>query len=279
MALAGCLFLFAAGARAQNLVPNARFDQNLSGWLLQPGNAVWSNTDAGGLTASGSLFVVPPAGGVSSGALSGCFQVTPGAYELEFKHFEPGDNTHTVTVFLRWYSDQSCAHFTGNSTSFGSASEDWQTINSSDFGVDITPPAGAQSAAVQIVSSVNAYFDDVVVHRRGSCASDSCLNNGRFAVDIQWQTGNLVGHGRALHSTADSGFYWFFNPDNAELVVKVLNGCGLNNHYWVFMAGLTNVQVEVTVTDVATGVTQTYVNPSGQAFLPIQDTSAFATCP
>lgn len=44
------------------------------------------------------------------------------------------------------------------------------------------------------------------------------------------------------------------------------------------MAGLTDVEVVVTVTDVATGETQAYVNPEGRAFPPIQDTSAFATC-
>lgn len=281
MTLAGCLFLFAEGVQAQNLVPNPRFDQNLSGWLLQPGNAVWDSADAGGSSTSGSLLAVPPADGVLAGALSGCFRATPGAYDLEFKHYEPESGPGTVTVFLRWYSDDSCTVLHGNSPSLISFyhGQSWETISSSNWGVDLIAPAGTRGAAVQILAGTRAYFDDVVVRRQGSCASESCLNNGRFAVDIRWQVGNESGQGQPMHITSDSGFYWFFDPNNAELVVKVLNGCARNNHYWVFMAGLTNVRVEVTVTDVATGVTRTYVNLERQAFAPIQDTTAFATCP
>ena len=63
-------------------------------------------------------------------------------------------------------------------------------------------------------------------------------------------------------------------------LVKVLNGCGVNNHYWVFAGGLTNVRVVLTVEDTVAHVTHTnYVNPQGTAYAPIQDTSAFATCP
>jgi hypothetical protein len=62
-------------------------------------------------------------------------------------------------------------------------------------------------------------------------------------------------------------------------VIKVLNGCGVNNNYWVFAGGLTNVQVMLTVTDTQTGSVRTYTNPINTAFLPIQDTGAFATCP
>ena len=62
------------------------------------------------------------------------------------------------------------------------------------------------------------------------------------------------------------------------MVVKVLNGCGVDSNYWVFAGGLTNVQVVMTVTDTQTGAVKTYTNPQGQSFLPIQDTLAFA-CP
>ena len=62
--------------------------------------------------------------------------------------------------------------------------------------------------------------------------------------------------------------------------MKVLSGCTINNAYWVFAAGLTNVQVDLTVTDTTTGVVYTKQNPQGTAFVPIQDTSAFpASCP
>ena len=49
--------------------------------------------------------------------------------------------------------------------------------------------------------------------------------------------------------TDDSGYLWFFDADNIELIVKVLDGCGVNNRYWVFAGGLTNVEVDIIVTD------------------------------
>ncbi len=62
------------------------------------------------------------------------------------------------------------------------------------------------------------------------------------------------------------------------MVTKVVTGCPVNNRYWVFAGGLTNVNVVMTVTDTQTGTVKTYVNPQGTAFQPIQDTNAFA-CP
>jgi len=106
------------------------------------------------------------------------------------------------------------------------------------------------------------------------------LNKGRFEVHVQWTTPDgTTGAGQAVSLTGDTGFFWFFSPDNVEMVVKVLNGCGYNSSYWTFAGGLTDVQVAMTVTDTQTGATRTYTNPQRTAFQPIQDTSAFASCP
>jgi len=58
-----------------------------------------------------------------------------------------------------------------------------------------------------------------------------------------------------------------------------LNGCSINNNYWVFAGGLTNVHVTMTVTDMSNAAVKTYVNSLNTPFAPIQDTIAFATCP
>lgn len=107
-----------------------------------------------------------------------------------------------------------------------------------------------------------------------------CLNGGRFRVSAIFRTNTgLNGVARAVKLTDDSGYLWFFDDDNIEAVVKVLNGCGVNNRFWVFAGGLTNVRVELTVTDTLKGTSKTYLNPQNTAFQPIQDTSALATCP
>lgn len=66
---------------------------------------------------------------------------------------------------------------------------------------------------------------------------------------------------------------------NATMVVKVLNACSVNQRYWVFMAGLTNLNVKVSVQDRFTGRTEVYTNTLGQAFQPVLDTTSFAVCP
>lgn len=56
--------------------------------------------------------------------------------------------------------------------------------------------------------------------------------------------------------TGDTGYFWFFNASNVELVVKVLDACHFGR-FWVFAGGLTNVDVDLTVTDTATGAVKT----------------------
>ena len=89
----------------------------------------------------------------------------------------------------------------------------------------------------------------------------------------------LSGAGTAVPITDDSGYFWFFDAGNIEVVAKVLDGCGVNGRYWVLAGGLTNVEAALVVTDTKTGAAKTYANPAGTAFRPIQDTAAFATCP
>jgi hypothetical protein len=115
----------------------------------------------------------------------------------------------------------------------------------------------------------------------GPCATDYdtlCLGS-RFAYDVSWQRANGTrGRGQAVSLTPDTGFFWFFNPANVEMITKTVNGCPVNQRAWVFAGGLTNVGVTLAVTDTHTGEIKLYRNPLGQPFLPIQDTQAFAAC-
>ncbi|HTR01575.1 MAG TPA: plastocyanin/azurin family copper-binding protein [Thermoanaerobaculia bacterium] len=108
-----------------------------------------------------------------------------------------------------------------------------------------------------------------------------CLGGGRYAATAHWtRPDGTNGDGTAVRLTDDSGYFWFFDPTNIEVVSKVLNGCALDNAYWVFAAGLTNVAVHLTVTDLHTGAVYTRDNAQSAAFAPVQDTAAFPTsCP
>jgi hypothetical protein len=118
----------------------------------------------------------------------------------------------------------------------------------------------------------------------GPCPPSStqvlCLNNDRFKVQAHYLTFNAVSGGAGkVTLTGDTGYFFFFDPSNVEAVVKVLNGCPLNNRFWVFAGGLTDVRTVISVTDTQRNSVKIYINPQGSAFQPIQDTSAFATCP
>jgi hypothetical protein len=107
------------------------------------------------------------------------------------------------------------------------------------------------------------------------------LNSDRFEVKTEWKTRTgQTGVGHPVVITGDTGHFWFFQQENVEVVVKVLNACEFNNHYWVFAGGLTDVETKVIVKDlVHPENTKTYFNPQRTPFQPIQDTLAFATCP
>ncbi len=144
-------------------------------------------------------------------------------------------------------------------------------------------PLGA-SAGQTVATTVSLPSPLVLAERRtapaatGACAPSSarlCLGDGRFAVEIAWKDfqGN-TGNGRAVELTRDTGWFWFFDPANVEVVLKVLDGRGLNGHHWVFYGALSSVEYTVTVTDTQTGEINTYRNPSGR-LASMADTAAF----
>lgn len=111
-------------------------------------------------------------------------------------------------------------------------------------------------------------------------AQANCFTGLRFRVTARWQTSDgSRGDAKVVALTDDSGYLWFFNAANVEAVFKVINGCSLNQRFWFFAGGLTNVQTTITVLDTETGVSKEFRNPQNTAFRPIQDTDAFATCP
>lgn len=78
----------------------------------------------------------------------------------------------------------------------------------------------------------------------------------------------------------DSGLFYFFDENNAELLLKVLDGCAVNNRFWVFFAATTSVEFSLTVEDTASGQIRQYSEDSGFFAAPVvADTDAFATCP
>ena len=93
---------------------------------------------------------------------------------------------------------------------------------------------------------------------------------------VSWAvpTQGTSGTGTAIALTADTGYFWFFSATNVELVIKVLDGRAVNNHFWVFYGALSDVQYTITVTDTQTGSVKTYSNTQGN-LASVADVVAF----
>ncbi len=133
---------------------------------------------------------------------------------------------------------------------------------------------GSSSANVIPAASTKA--------QKTGCVADAtglCLAAGRFRVEVNWKDfQGKTGRGQAIGLTADTGYFWFFNSANVELVVKVLDARGVNGNFWAFYGALSNVEYEVVVIDTETGESRRYKNPSGD-FASAGDTAAFPLAP
>ena len=143
--------------------------------------------------------------------------------------------------------------------------------------LSLSEPVGAELGA-RTTTTVTIVDDDPP-----TCLADTdslCLNQSRFRVEAEWRTSEgAEGRGQAFSDGDDVGSFWFFSDNNLEVFVKILNGCGINNHRWVFAAATTDVEYTLRVTDTQTGQVSEYFNPLGNSAAAITDTMAFATCP
>jgi poly(3-hydroxybutyrate) depolymerase len=150
----------------------------------------------------------------------------------------------------------------------------WESDVENGWGHDDWPP-----------QSMAEGFQFLVGKTYGTCAADAthaCLQQSRYRIALTWQDASGrtgVGSPVAGAVSPDSAVLWFFAPSNWEMLVKVLDGCGLNQRVWVFAAATTNVAYTLTVTDTVTGKFKTYQNQAGRAAAAVTDTDAFATCP
>ncbi len=94
----------------------------------------------------------------------------------------------------------------------------------------------------------------------------------RFLVTIRFETNDgSMGDARAFKLTDSAASFEFFEVGNVEIVVKMKDTCTLPDghplrNFWVFIAGLTNVRVEITIVDTVTGTVRKFINQLNQPF-------------
>jgi hypothetical protein len=79
-----------------------------------------------------------------------------------------------------------------------------------------------------------------------------CLHEGRYAVTVEFTANDEAEPAPAKVArprTDDSGLFYFFDPNNWEMLVKVLDGCAFNEHHWVYAATASDVGIKLVVRD------------------------------
>jgi len=126
-------------------------------------------------------------------------------------------------------------------------------------------------------------LDGIVAVEGEGCVATAerlCLLQNRFAVEVSWTDyQGTSGAGIVRPLTTDSGLFWFFAPENLELLVKMVDGCSFNGHYWIFAAATTNVEYHLRVTESANGTFRTFDNTLGTASPAFISIDAFPCAP
>lgn len=265
-----------------------------------------------------NLLLTRPTGGATIGSLAaGTIRIldndtlttTPGALQFTSGAYSASEKDGMVELVVERVGGTQGAVSVSYATASGSAQEvtdftaqvgtlDWPDADNStrtieialiddlddegveSFSVALSTPSGGADLGSPTTATVTI-LDDEASNCTGS-REVLCLGaDDRFQASVDWRIRDgSTGTGRTIDiGKVDSGLFFFFDEDNAEMLIKVLDGCPVNDHYWVFFAATTDVEFELTITDTQTGATEIYNNPLGQPADAVTDISAFATCP
>jgi plastocyanin len=162
--------------------------------------------------------------------------------------------------------------------------DDDQLENLETVTLGLSEPGGGVTLGTPPAATVEIADDDLDIPPCQPSATRLCLGaGGRFQVEVSWRDfAERTGAGTAVDiQRQDTGLFYFFEPDNLEMLVKVLDACvePLGNKYWVLFAASTNVEYTLTVTDTEADVSKTYDNALGNLAQATIDVEAFDTCP
>jgi len=157
--------------------------------------------------------------------------------------------------------------------------QNWYIVTSgyaADQSGDYSVTISCEEPATRVLpaSDFNLAFTDGRIH---------AVQGGRFEISGEFTDfgGNSGTMFFVPMGSDESGIGWFFGPTNFEVSIKVIDGCGFNNRFWVYMSATTNVQFTIRVRDTAPNpdVVYTIFNPLGTSLnTAVTDINAFSNC-
>ncbi len=294
-----------AGQEVTIDVSSSDFDTVLD--LLNPdGVIVASNDDSGGGTDSHIVYTLDSTGPWTAkvsnfpGTGPGSFNISLGCSGGQGPLAAPSNLTATAIsetqISLTWQDNSNNEEsFVVEEREEGAGFEVIGIVEADDEDVLVAGLRPGMTYTYRIkarnTASDSAYSNEATATTfpsAGGCSpteTSLCLLDGRFRVEVDWRNFETeTGLGRVVElgpfAAGDSGLLYFFNPDNWEMLVKMVDACNSPfNSFWVFAAATTNVEYTLRVTDTQTGVVQVWFNPLGSQAPSIVDPSAFLTCP
>ncbi|REJ84186.1 MAG: hypothetical protein DWQ36_17340 [Acidobacteria bacterium] len=130
----------------------------------------------------------------------------------------------------------------------------------------------------------------VVVQDAGAldaeCAptAPGCLAGGRFRVEATWRdpvgggVGSATPRRLGAGTVASSVAMTFFDPDNVELLIKLVDGGAINQHFWSYFGKLSDLDVWLVLSDRAARRVRVYRAPGG-TLCGGADVEAFGSAP
>lgn len=272
-------------ARADELVVNGRFDDDLVGWKTfhdAQRQADWAAADAAGSSSSGSakLTNTEMQAAIVNTPMVQCVPVQAGEdYRAAAKiRVEPGQaRTGMAALYLIWFSNTDCFGNTLRSDSVGAATSPggWTPIH-----LDTTSPAGA--VAVQLRTYVtkhqaggtfSADFDDVsLLPADEAPPSDECgsvpgpdltdhdFPGFHFRVEIVNGGGSLSAASES-HCLPETLCVSGALPGRTEAELRLI-GPRPNGHLWLQVVRFTPSELRIEVEKVAGGTCKRYTLPA-----------------
>lgn len=117
---------------------------------------------------------------------------------------------------------------------------------------------------------------------RGTFADEGILAllRGRFEARLRWRTSAQAEwkSGTAAITSDQSGVFHLFTPERAEVAVQMLDGRSQGGRFWVFVASMTDVEIELEILDRVEGEVWRHHQAQGE-IRSVADLSAFPRLP